>query len=52
MKRDQTICEKALQGYDQQNSDHEERNMTKNLIYSTTKITSTAGKEKDGKDRT
>lgn len=52
MKRDQTICEKASQGYNQQNSDHEELNMTKNLIYSTTKITRTAGKKKDGAGRT
>lgn len=52
MQRDQTICEKTSQGYNQQNSDHEEFNMTNNLIYSTTKITSTAGKKKGGAGRT
>lgn len=52
MKRDQTICEKSSQGYNQQNSGHEELNMTKNLIYSTTKITNTAGKKKAGAGRT
>lgn len=45
MKRDQTIYEKTSQGYNQQNSVHEKLNMTKNLIYSTTKMTSSAEKK-------
>ena len=45
IKRDRRICEKASQGYNQQNSDRDKLNMTKNLISSTAAITNIAGKK-------